>query len=77
MQVIDPTPSNELVLFQMRAKRRRRVRGSGEARADGWTRTEADERLLTLTTGCGTLTLHQAATACWAGNSRPRACGYG
>lgn len=53
--------------YRMRAERRRRVRGSGEARGDGWMRTEADERLLALATRYGTLTLQQAATACWGG----------
>ncbi|MDG9709644.1 hypothetical protein [Streptomyces sp. DH10] len=39
----------------------------GEARGDGWQRTEEDEKLLRLATRYSTLTLHQAAYACWGG----------
>ena len=53
--------------YRERAERRRRVRGTGEARGDGWQRTEADEQLLRLATRYSTLTLHQAAAACWGG----------
>ncbi|MEU3220164.1 hypothetical protein [Streptomyces sp. NPDC006971] len=53
--------------YRERAERRRRVRGTGEARGDGWQRTEADEHLLRLATRYSTLTLHQAAAACWGG----------
>ncbi|MEU8538093.1 hypothetical protein [Streptomyces parvulus] len=53
--------------YRVRAERRRRSRGTGEARGDGWVRTEADERLLAAATRYGTLTLRQAATAFWNG----------
>ncbi|MGW1037848.1 hypothetical protein ACWD4Z_37390 [Streptomyces antibioticus] len=53
--------------YRERAERRRRVRGTGERRGDGWQRTEADELLLRLATRYSTLTLHQAAAACWGG----------
>ncbi|MYR41274.1 hypothetical protein [Streptomyces sp. SID5910] len=53
--------------YRERAERRRRVRGTGDARGDGWQRTEADEQLLRLVTRYSTLTLHQAAAACWGG----------
>ncbi|MCJ0874765.1 hypothetical protein [Streptomyces sp. AP-93] len=53
--------------YRIRAERRRAVRGTGEARDDGWMRTEADGQLLALATRYGTLTLQQAATACWGG----------
>ncbi|MFD7797465.1 hypothetical protein [Streptomyces sp. NPDC059759] len=43
------------------------MRGTGERRGDGWQRTEADEQLLRLATRYSTLTLHQAAAACWGG----------
>lgn len=52
-----------------RAERRRQVQGTGEARGDGWQRTEADEKLLRLATRYGTLTLRQAAAACWGGRT--------
>ncbi|MFI7020149.1 hypothetical protein [Streptomyces sp. NPDC050164] len=54
-------------VYREQAERRRRVRGTGEARGDGWQRTEADEQLLRLATRYSTLTLHQAAHACWGG----------
>ncbi|MGX1794423.1 hypothetical protein ACWIGN_01140 [Streptomyces albidoflavus] len=54
-------------VYRERAERRRRVRGTGEARGDGWQRTEEDEHLLRLATRYSTLTLHQAAYACWGG----------
>ncbi|MFE7429800.1 hypothetical protein [Streptomyces sp. NPDC057545] len=54
-------------VYRERAERRRRTRGTGEARGDGWQRTEEDERLLRLATRYSTLTLHQAAYACWGG----------
>lgn len=54
-------------VYRERAERRRRTRGEGEARGDGWQRTEQDERLLRLATRYSTLTLHQAAYACWGG----------
>lgn len=54
-------------IYRERADRRRRTRGAGEARGDGWQRTEEDERLLRLATRYSTLTLHQAAYACWGG----------
>lgn len=57
----------EAETYRERAERRRRVRGTGEARGDGWQRTEADEQLLRLATRYSTLTLHQAAAACWGG----------
>ncbi|WP_432088506.1 hypothetical protein [Streptomyces sp. bgisy095] len=53
--------------YRQRAERRRQVRGAGEARSDGWQRTEEDEHLLRLATRYSTLTLHQAAYACWGG----------
>ncbi|MFG2903325.1 hypothetical protein ACGFZH_40390 [Streptomyces zaomyceticus] len=53
--------------YRVRAERRRRSRGAGEARGDGWVRTEADERLLAAATRYGTLTLRQAAAAFWNG----------
>lgn len=53
--------------YRERAQRRRRVRGTGETRGDGWQRTEQDEQLLRLATRYSTLTLHQAAYACWGG----------
>ncbi|MEV3926461.1 MULTISPECIES: hypothetical protein [Actinomycetes] len=53
--------------YRERAERRRRVRGTGEARGDGWQRTDEDEHLLRLATRYSTLTLHQAAYACWGG----------
>ncbi|MFF8919390.1 hypothetical protein ACF08M_40445 [Streptomyces sp. NPDC015032] len=53
--------------YRERAERRRRTRGTGEARGDGWQRTEEDEQLLRLATRYSTLTLHQAAYACWGG----------
>lgn len=53
--------------YQERAERRRRSQGAGEARGDGWVRTAADDQLLRLATRYGTLTLHQAAAACWRG----------
>ncbi|MEU3978106.1 hypothetical protein [Streptomyces bacillaris] len=53
--------------YRVRAERRRRSGGTGEARGDGWVRTEADERLLAAATRYGTLTLRQAATAFWNG----------
>ncbi|MBH5131249.1 hypothetical protein I3J14_13965 [Streptomyces sp. HB-N217] len=53
--------------YRERDERRRRTRGTGEARGDGWQRTEEDERLLRLATRYSTLTLHQAAYACWGG----------
>ncbi|MEV5204203.1 hypothetical protein [Streptomyces sp. NPDC053720] len=54
-------------VYRERAERRRRERGAGEARGDGWQRTEEDEHLLRLATRYSTLTLHQAAYACWGG----------
>ncbi|MFE4658181.1 hypothetical protein ACFRFJ_16040 [Streptomyces hydrogenans] len=54
-------------VYRERAERRRRTRGAGEARGDGWQRTEEDEQLLRLATRYSTLTLHQAAYACWGG----------
>ncbi|MFJ4745402.1 hypothetical protein [Streptomyces sp. NPDC088775] len=54
-------------VYRERAERRRRTRGTGEARGDGWQRTEEDEKLLRLATRYSTLTLHQAAYACWGG----------
>nr|WP_137951536.1 hypothetical protein [Streptomyces avermitilis] len=54
-------------VYRERAERRRRTRGTGEARGDGWQRTEEDEQLLRLATRYSTLTLHQAAYACWGG----------
>ncbi|MFD5328927.1 hypothetical protein [Streptomyces sp. NPDC127092] len=54
-------------VYRERAERRRRTRGTGEARGDGWQRTEEDEKLLRLVTRYSTLTLHQAAYACWGG----------
>lgn len=54
-------------VYRERAERRRRTRGEGEARGDGWQRTEEDEHLLRLATRYSTLTLHQAAYACWGG----------
>jgi hypothetical protein len=54
-------------VYRERAERRRRTRGAGEARGDGWQRTEEDEKLLRLATRYSTLTLHQAAYACWGG----------
>ncbi|WP_431776485.1 hypothetical protein [Streptomyces cucumeris] len=54
-------------VYRERAERRRRTQGTGEARGDGWQRTEADEQLLRLATRYSTLTLHQAAYACWGG----------
>ncbi|MFH8520285.1 hypothetical protein ACH4CE_35480 [Streptomyces gelaticus] len=54
-------------VYRERAERRRRTRGTGEARGDGWQRTEEDEQLLRLATRYSTLTLHQAAYACWDG----------
>lgn len=59
--------TKELSAYRRRAERRRRNRGTGELRGDGWVRTEADEQLLTLATRYSTLTLRQAATACWGG----------
>ncbi len=53
--------------YRERARRRRTVQGTGEARGDGWVRTGADERLLALATRYGSLTLRQAAMACWGG----------
>ncbi|MER5564435.1 hypothetical protein ABT071_38280 [Streptomyces sp. NPDC002506] len=53
--------------YRERAERRRRTRGTGEARGDGWQRTEEDEHLLRLATRYSTLTLHQAAYACRGG----------
>ncbi|GGY69913.1 hypothetical protein GCM10010326_75260 [Streptomyces xanthochromogenes] len=50
-----------------RAERRRQTRGTGEARGDGWQRTPEDEQLLRLAARYSTLTLHQAAYACWGG----------
>ncbi|CAM5592727.1 hypothetical protein [Streptomyces abikoensis] len=55
--------------YRERAERRRRRRGTGELRGDGWVRTEADERLLALATRYSTLTLRQAAAACWGGQA--------
>ncbi|MGW7460984.1 hypothetical protein [Streptomyces sp. NPDC054797] len=54
-------------VYRERAERRRRTQGMGEARGDGWQRTEEDEQLLRLATRYSTLTLHQAAYACWGG----------
>ena len=54
-------------VYRERAERRRRERGAGETRGDGWPRTEEDEHLLRLATRYSTLTLHQAAYACWGG----------
>lgn len=54
-------------VYRERAERRRRTQGTGEARGDGWQRTEEDEQLLRLATRYSTLTLHQAAYACWGG----------
>ncbi|WP_435059572.1 hypothetical protein [Streptomyces sp. bgisy060] len=54
-------------VYRERAERRRRTKGTGEARGDGWQRTEEDEHLLRLATRYSTLTLHQAAYACWGG----------
>ncbi|MEU2078586.1 hypothetical protein [Streptomyces sp. NPDC013489] len=53
--------------YRERAERRRRSQGEGEARGDGWVRTEADEQLLAAATRYSTLTLRQAATAFWRG----------
>ncbi|MGW7412772.1 hypothetical protein [Streptomyces sp. NPDC054863] len=53
--------------YRKRAQRRRTVQGTGEARGDGWVRTAADEQLLALATRYGSLTLRQAAAACWGG----------
>lgn len=54
-------------VYQERAERRRRKHATGEIRGDGWQRTEEDEHLLRLATRYSTLTLHQAAYACWDG----------
>ncbi|MER5719615.1 hypothetical protein [Streptomyces sp. NPDC002132] len=54
-------------VYRERAERRRRTQGTGETRGDGWQRTEEDEHLLRLVTRYSTLTLHQAAYACWGG----------
>ncbi|MFD8023941.1 hypothetical protein ACFV6G_26400 [Streptomyces lavendulae] len=37
-------------VYRERAEHRRRTRGAGEARRDGWQRTEEDEQLLRLAT---------------------------
>ncbi|MFE3683033.1 hypothetical protein ACFXPM_07285 [Streptomyces sp. NPDC059095] len=55
--------------YRERAERRRRTRGTGEARGDGWQRTEEDEHLLRLATRYSTLTHHQAAYACRGGRT--------
>ncbi|WP_405483227.1 hypothetical protein [Streptomyces anulatus] len=54
-------------VYRERAERRWRKRSTGETRGDGWQRTEEDEHLLRLATRYSTLTLHQAAYACWDG----------
>ncbi|OKJ46831.1 hypothetical protein [Streptomyces sp. CB02115] len=54
-------------VYWERAERRRQKHGTGETRGDGWQRTEEDEHLLRLATRYSTLTLHQAAYACWDG----------
>ncbi|MFK8851367.1 hypothetical protein [Streptomyces sp. Ac-502] len=43
-------------VYRERAERRRRVRGTGEARGDGWQHSEADDRLLQRPPGTGRCT---------------------